>query len=273
MAWRSKFMREFTFLARTVGPFYASRVTSASTSCWVTPRISTRLLRLRWPETILTADLGVIKRCARNSHSASLARSSSAGACRRTFSAPPSTPAISVLLARGCARTGRTTAPSCACSWSKKLPRRSHLTLNYLERITARTSSIMREWYPIIITSVFTALSVFLKWLSRRDGDTSPFRNDFYVAQSLFMGSLSALAVYLIKSILAGNSDAGLSCSLLLLLYILVLVALAFLDRYFAWDTAPATPQRKWPLGVFVPNLLGVAGYFTVFFFDKSRHL
>ena len=65
----------------------------------------------------------------------------------------------------------------------------------------------MREWYPIIITSVFTALSVFLKWLSRRDGDTAPLHNDFYVAQSLFMGSVSALAVYLIKSILAGNSD------------------------------------------------------------------
>ncbi len=131
----------------------------------------------------------------------------------------------------------------------------------------------MREWYPIIITSVFTALSVFLKWLSRRDGDTAPLHNDFYVAQSLFMGSVSALAVYLIKSILAGNSDSGLSCSLLLLLYILILVALAFLDRYFAWDTTGAAPRRKWPLGVVVPNLLGIAGYFAVFFFAKSRHL
>jgi len=131
----------------------------------------------------------------------------------------------------------------------------------------------MREWYPIIITSVFTTLSVFLKWLSRRDGDKAPFRNDFYVAQSLFLGSLSALAVYLVKSILAGNSEAGLSCSLLLLVYILILMALAFLDRYFAWDTNPEIPQRKWPLGVFVPNLLGVAGYFTIFFFAKSRHL
>jgi hypothetical protein len=99
------------------------------------------------------------------------------------------------------------------------------------------------------------------------------FRNDFYIAQPLFMGSVSALAVYLIKSILSGNSDAGLSCSLLLMLYILILVALAFLDRYFAWDTTLATPQRKWPLGIYVPNLLGVAGYFTGFLFAKSKHL
>src|SRR5579859_5944263 len=48
----------------------------------------------------------------KNSTRASLARFSTAGACRRTFRAPPITPVISSLLARGCTRTGNDTVPA-----------------------------------------------------------------------------------------------------------------------------------------------------------------
>src|SRR5271168_5544930 len=71
-----------------------------------------RLVRLRSPPRILTADLGVFKRCARNSISASFAWFSTAGACRRTFRAPSITPTISSLLARGCTRTANETVPA-----------------------------------------------------------------------------------------------------------------------------------------------------------------
>lgn len=146
-------------------------------------------------------------------------------------------------------------------------------SLNDVVPLIPNVLRLMREWYPIIITSVFTALAVTFKLLSRRDGDISPFRNDFYIAQALFMGSVSALAVYLVKSIISGNSEAALACSLLLFLYILVSAALACLDRWFAWESSGGIFRRKWPLGIWVPNLLGAFGYFAVFFFAKSRHL
>src|SRR5579872_6912925 len=71
-----------------------------------------RFVRPRSPPRILTADLGVFKRCARNSTSASFARFSTAGACKRIFKAPSITPTISSLLARGCTRTGNETVPA-----------------------------------------------------------------------------------------------------------------------------------------------------------------
>ena len=79
--------------------------------CLVTPRTSILLVRLRSPLRILTADFGVFKSCARNSMSASLARPSTAGACRRILMAPPISPATSSLEARGCTRTAKTRPP------------------------------------------------------------------------------------------------------------------------------------------------------------------
>jgi len=91
---------------------YASRAKSPRIWCSCMPRISMRLLRLRSPSRILTADFGVFKSSARYSHSAVFARSSRAGACSRTLSAPSITPAISSRLARGWTRTWKMTAPS-----------------------------------------------------------------------------------------------------------------------------------------------------------------
>src|SRR2546430_7017896 len=79
----------------------------------------TRFVLLRSPLRILTADLGLFKRLARNSQRASLARFSSAGARRRIFSTPSTTPEISSRLARGWTRTVKVTvllARSCAIS-------------------------------------------------------------------------------------------------------------------------------------------------------------
>src|SRR4051812_1292605 len=86
-------------------------------------------MRLRCPLRILTADLGVFKRSARYSHSAIFARSSNAGACRRTFNAPSITPAISFLLARGCTRTSRVAVPSRICTSSIGLAPQASLFL------------------------------------------------------------------------------------------------------------------------------------------------
>ena len=131
----------------------------------------------------------------------------------------------------------------------------------------------MREWYPLFITFVFTTFAVLMKALSRRDGDKSPKRNDAYVAQSLVLGSLSALSVYLVKANLAGKADQVNDCFGLLLVYILILVALALLDRYVAWEPVGASYQRRLALGILVPNIAGVAAYFMVFLFAKSRNL
>src|SRR5712692_8248032 len=77
-----------------------------------TPETSTRFLRLRSPERILTAATGTFKRSASRRRSASLARSSTGGAVRRTFSAPCHSPSMASRLARACTRTEKTTAPS-----------------------------------------------------------------------------------------------------------------------------------------------------------------
>src|SRR5260370_21247729 len=89
----------------------------------VTPKTSTRLLRLRSPDKSLTADLGLFKSSARNAHKAWFARSSTAGACNLIFSAPAITPATSFLLACGCTRTSNDTDPrsGCACNSSETI--------------------------------------------------------------------------------------------------------------------------------------------------------
>src|ERR1700730_60671 len=96
----------------------ASSIINSRISRRVTPLISMRFVRFLSPPRILTADLGLFKSRARSSTSASFARFSTAGARSRTFSAPPSSPAISSLLARGCTRTEKITAPSLSCASS-----------------------------------------------------------------------------------------------------------------------------------------------------------
>src|SRR5207249_9187712 len=114
--------------------------------------ISMRFVRLRSPLRILTADLGVFKSCARKSISASLARLSRAGACNRTFNAPPISPATSSLLARGCTRTGKTTAPFLSCiSSTAKLP--GALVLD--GRLDFPTQDLRRAAGPIGISQQF----------------------------------------------------------------------------------------------------------------------
>src|SRR5207248_9558845 len=109
------------------GKLHTSCCVSASICAVVTPEISMRFVRLRSPDKILTADLGLFKRPARNSHRARFARSSTAGACNRILSAVPMTPASSVLLARGCTRTANETAlrSGCACKSSSATARAS----------------------------------------------------------------------------------------------------------------------------------------------------
>lgn len=131
----------------------------------------------------------------------------------------------------------------------------------------------MRQWYPILITFLFTALALVFKLLSRRDRDPSPFRNDLYIAQSLSMGSVSALAVYLIKSILNNNPSAGLVCAFLLIGYILMTGLLACVDRWIAWEEVDGRSRRKLTIGIIVPDLVGVSGYLVVFFFAKYKNL
>src|ERR1700730_17880064 len=72
---------------------------SARTASAVTPRISTRFVRLRSPDAILTADSGTFKLAASNRRNASFARSSTGGAVRRISSPSCHSPAISSRLA------------------------------------------------------------------------------------------------------------------------------------------------------------------------------
>ena len=127
----------------------------------------------------------------------------------------------------------------------------------------------LRQFYPLLATLTFTVLSVIFRLLSRRDGDTSFLGNDFYVAQSLTMGSVSALAVYLFKSILQ-NNPASLYCLALLGGYRVLTGVLACFDRWTAWKAAAGgTFRRKVAVGILIPDVVGVAAYVIVFFFAR----
>jgi len=67
----------------------------------VTPATRITLLRLVWPEVMVTEDRGTRKSFAKNSMQASLARPSTGGVVRETFNASPSSPVMAFFLARG----------------------------------------------------------------------------------------------------------------------------------------------------------------------------
>jgi hypothetical protein len=59
------------------------------------------LLRLLWPEAMVTEDRGTFKSFAKNSMQASFARPSVGGTVRESLSASPTSPVIAFLFARG----------------------------------------------------------------------------------------------------------------------------------------------------------------------------
>jgi len=59
------------------------------------------LSRLVWPEAMVTEDRGSFKSFAKNSMQASLARPSTGGLVRETFSASPNSPVMAFFFERG----------------------------------------------------------------------------------------------------------------------------------------------------------------------------
>src|SRR5579863_2626632 len=67
------------------------------------------LFRLVSPDAMVTEERGTAKRFAKNSMQASLARPSTGGAVRASFSASPTAPVMAFFLARGCTLTVKAT--------------------------------------------------------------------------------------------------------------------------------------------------------------------
>jgi len=135
---------------------------------------------------------------------------------------------------------------------------------------------MLGRWYPVIFPIAFAVISVIVKLLSRRNDDDSPHRNDCYIGQSLVLGSLSASLVYLIRAILANKDWLALETIVLSGGLLLLMLVLAYLDRYFAWEEAPpplSGYQRELVWGIMVPNVTGMMAFFTVFIFSKLRGL
>jgi hypothetical protein len=53
--------------------------------------------------------------------------------------------------------------------------------------------------------------------------------------------------------------------------YIPLIAGLARLDRWTAWNDVGGTFQRKMALGIVVRDLVGVFGYFIVFFLRQDQ--
>src|SRR5579863_4539439 len=75
----------------------------------VTPVTRMTLLRLVWPDAMVTEDRGTFKSFAKNSMHASLARPSTGGVVKETFRASPSSPVMAFFFARGRTRTEKET--------------------------------------------------------------------------------------------------------------------------------------------------------------------
>jgi len=67
--------------------------------------------RLLWPEAMVTEERGTFKSFAKNSTQASLARPSTGGEVRESFSASPSSPVTAFFFARGWTLTANVTPP------------------------------------------------------------------------------------------------------------------------------------------------------------------
>src|SRR5437868_4098620 len=98
---------------------------SRSQNCLaVTPATRTTLSRLRSPEAILTEERRTFKDLAKNSTHASLAAPFTGGAVMASLSAPPTSPVIEFVFARGCTLTGKVMLPECSVTDTMGLPPR-----------------------------------------------------------------------------------------------------------------------------------------------------
>jgi len=133
---------------------------------------------------------------------------------------------------------------------------------------------MIQDLHPLIVPLVFAVMSVGIALLSRRGNDPSPIRNELYVGRGLFLGSLSASFVYLIRALIAGKSDDGLACTWVILVLFSLIVLMACVDRYYAWEEyKKGRFQRKLLAGVWAPNVLSMVVFAAVFMFGRSRAL
>jgi hypothetical protein len=178
---------------------------------------------------------------------------------------------------------------------------------------------MLQDYYTVIIPIVFALISTFVKLLSRRDGDTSPKRNDTCIGQAMMLGALSASLVFAInaqravgdlhekidnKAPLVKEAQARIlggaptvadlayvdqaneefrhaalrakvvdDCLVMASLCILLVMAFAFIDRYYAFETVINGRQksycRKWKWWYAV-NIVGMLGFVTVLLFTKQ---
>lgn len=133
------------------------------------------------------------------------------------------------------------------------------------------------EWHPYSIPMLVLVIGILISLLAKRKDDLSPAKNQIYVGQALVLSSISATTVYVVKALVTKNSEAGIPCLYLLLGYVIVLLVLAILDSRLAWRAVTVNGvevhERKWWVGILIPNASGWACFFLFFEFAKSRPL
>ncbi len=79
------------------------------------PATRITLLRLVWPDAMVTEERGTFKSFAKKSMQTALALPSMGGAVSATFSASPVSPVMALFVARGCTLTAKLTPASVCC--------------------------------------------------------------------------------------------------------------------------------------------------------------
>jgi hypothetical protein len=135
--------------------------------------------------------------------------------------------------------------------------------------------------YPLALALGFTVLAVLFKLISRREGDTTTPRNEFYVCQSLLLASISGSFGLMIRLSLASlpvgvpvTEAPAVRCILQAIGYLCALTAMSYIDRRHAWrPTTSGGYVRKMFMGLVLPNIVGVAGIFNYFNFARTYGL
>ncbi len=128
-------------------------------------------------------------------------------------------------------------------------------------------------WPLVGVPVLFAFLAIPLRLASRRDGDSSPKKNDAYVAQPLLLAALSASYVYSLKAVMFGSKMDAVSCLFFSAGCIIVLFLMSPVDRYLAWDKKNGDYERKLGVGLLLPNLVSVALFSGVLWNANYRRL
>jgi hypothetical protein len=130
-------------------------------------------------------------------------------------------------------------------------------------RILGLTSD---QWLQIVLLPlIFAAVGVIAKRLGRRDGDDSPFRNDWAIGTGVILMTFGKVAADLMeyKANAAPNNLPPIASEIFWWLFGMLLALFFFInhDRFGSWNkdaTGTVMRSKRMLVGVVMPDIISV---------------